>query len=268
MISSGEIQRLAKDQGVRDTQIEKDYVIGWVLKGISAHPYLAERLIFKGGTVLKKVWFEEYRFSEDLDFTVNADHWHAGQLEAGLSELCEWVYEESRIRLTAYPESGTTAQYKCYFRYQGPLGGEKTIKCDISSDEKIYFPPVHKAILNAYSDADRSYQLRVYALEEALAEKLRCLLQRTIPRDVYDVWYLTEQAGIQIEAVGSAFQAKSEYKGLDHMSILRTLEAKEKKYRLSWTTSLRHQIGDLPEFEEVWRGLTRNVKKLVTSLSG
>ena len=244
MIRSGEIQQLARLQGVRDTQIEKDYVIGWILKGISRDPYLAEILIFKGGTVLKKVWFEAY-----------------------LNKLCDWVFEESRIRLTVYPEEGTTAQYKCYFRYQGPLGGEKTVKCDISSDEKIYFKPVQKTILDAYSDADEAYPLQTYSLEEALAEKVRCLLQRSIPRDLYDVWYLTEKAGIDIEEVTFAYRDKAEYKGLAPVSLLRTLEAKEKKYQANWESSLQHQIGELPEFEEVWRSLMRNARRMIALLN-
>ena len=57
--------------GLRDTQIEKDYVIGWVLKGISNNKFLLESLVFKGGTALRKIYFTEYRLSEDLDFTFN-----------------------------------------------------------------------------------------------------------------------------------------------------------------------------------------------------
>ena len=69
MIKAGEIQQNAHQQGVGDTQIEKDYVIGWTLKGISQNEYLRKHLIFKGGTVLRKIWFADYRFSEDIDFT-------------------------------------------------------------------------------------------------------------------------------------------------------------------------------------------------------
>lgn len=55
MIKPGEIQKIANRLGIRDTQIEKDYVIGWVLKGISENRYLKDRLIFKGGTALMKI---------------------------------------------------------------------------------------------------------------------------------------------------------------------------------------------------------------------
>ncbi|MCL2435714.1 MAG: nucleotidyl transferase AbiEii/AbiGii toxin family protein [Lentimicrobiaceae bacterium] len=70
MIKPGEIQQKARKIGVRDQQIEKDYVLSWILFGISKHEQLSKTIVFKGGTVLKKAYFEDYRFSEDLDFTL------------------------------------------------------------------------------------------------------------------------------------------------------------------------------------------------------
>jgi predicted nucleotidyltransferase component of viral defense system len=63
MIKTKEIQQRANKDGVRDTQIEKDYIISWILNGIAQHPSLSQYLVFKGGTVLKKVYFDDYRFS-------------------------------------------------------------------------------------------------------------------------------------------------------------------------------------------------------------
>lgn len=70
MIKPGEIQNKARESGVRDQQIEKDYVLSWILQGISQHEELSKAIVFKGGTVLKKIYFEDYRFSEDLDYTL------------------------------------------------------------------------------------------------------------------------------------------------------------------------------------------------------
>ena len=70
MILPAEIQRKASSAGVRDQQIEKDYVLSWILNGIAHHQTLSHSLVFKGGTVLKKFYFRDYRFSEDLDFTL------------------------------------------------------------------------------------------------------------------------------------------------------------------------------------------------------
>ena|ERR1700736_1125230 len=50
--------------------IEKDYVLGWLLAGIGQDILLRQNWVFKGGTCLRKCYYETYRFSEDLDFTV------------------------------------------------------------------------------------------------------------------------------------------------------------------------------------------------------
>src|SRR5689334_8139908 len=55
-------------RGVPPEVIEKDYLLSYLLAGLSAVPEL-RGLRFKGGTALKKVYFGEYRFSEDLDFS-------------------------------------------------------------------------------------------------------------------------------------------------------------------------------------------------------
>lgn len=55
MIKPGEIQQKANAVGVRDQQIEKDYILSWILFGISKHEHLSKTIVFKGGTVLKKV---------------------------------------------------------------------------------------------------------------------------------------------------------------------------------------------------------------------
>jgi len=49
--------------------IELDYALSWILAGISEHQSLKNNLVFKGGTALKKCYFGDYRFSEDLDFS-------------------------------------------------------------------------------------------------------------------------------------------------------------------------------------------------------
>ena len=70
MIDRAEILRVANTLGLEARVVEKDYVLGWVLHGIARDPLLGESWVFKGGTCLKKCYFETYRFSEDLDFTV------------------------------------------------------------------------------------------------------------------------------------------------------------------------------------------------------
>lgn len=84
VIDRAEILRLANEFGLEPRIVEKDYILGWVLAGIYRDPLLSGTWVFKGGTCLKKCFFETYRFSEDLDFTVT----DATQLDATFLEVC------------------------------------------------------------------------------------------------------------------------------------------------------------------------------------
>ena len=227
---------------------------------------MKEHLIFKGGTVLKKIWFAEYRFSEDMDFTFDGEGWGKEKIELEFESVCHWIYEESRIKVSLKPEEGSAEQYRAYLSYQGPLGGDKDIKLDISKNELIYYAIQERKVLDAYSDSAKDYIIKVYSLKESLAEKLRCVIQRTISRDIYDLWYLTEEAGLDIEDVAFGFSDKSKYKDKDPLSLIETLEKKKTKYKSNWEISLNHQIKDLPEFDGIYRVLLAEAKKLIALL--
>ena len=70
MISREELLDLAADFGLAANVIEKDYALGWMLAALGYHNETRDAWLFKGGTCLKKCFFETYRFSEDLDFTL------------------------------------------------------------------------------------------------------------------------------------------------------------------------------------------------------
>ena len=88
MIPKAMVFALAREELLRNTTIEKDYVLGWMLNGIAQDSQFSG-WIFKGGTCLKKCFFETYRFSEDLDFTVQTTvTLDARTIETGLREVC------------------------------------------------------------------------------------------------------------------------------------------------------------------------------------
>lgn len=100
MIDSREILEAASSFSLLPSIIEKDYVLGWILAGIDAHEQLSETWIFKGGTCLKKCYFETYRFSEDLDFTLrDENHLHEEFLRPVFEEVITWVNESMVRRL-------------------------------------------------------------------------------------------------------------------------------------------------------------------------
>jgi predicted nucleotidyltransferase component of viral defense system len=263
MIRGKEIQQKAREAGVRDQQIEKDYILSWILNGVSLHEQLSKVLVFKGGTVLKKVYFEDYRFSEDLDFTLLDASISSEQIFTWFGEIFERVKEEANIPL----EMVGNAEFEdgginFYIGYVGPLGGQgsnKRVKVDISKSEKLEFEPVMKPVFAGYSDI-KDYDLLCYRLEEVLVEKMRSVMQRMQARDFYDIWYLLEQQGMEIEYYLSEFAGKCAAKNLNPADFPKKLADRLPSYKGRWQSSLSEQIQNLPNFERVEREVLRRLR--------
>ena len=280
MIKPGEIQKKAREAKVRDQQIEKDYILSWILQGIAQHEFLAKSIVFKGGTVLKKVYFENYRFSEDLDFTLLNDAISNEQIFEWFWEIFEYIQEEANIpleiidankyedaRLQNLPteQKGVKGGINFYISYIGPLGGQgnnKKVKIDISRSEKLVFEIVSQGVILSYTDQE-SHQLLCYQLEEVLVEKLRSIMQRMQARDFYDIWYLLEIHRMDISFCINEFKTKCKKKEINPLVFHEKLKQRLPQYKGRWQKSMADQIHDLPEFEQLEREVMRHLKKFV-----
>ncbi len=265
MIKPGEIQNKAREVGVRDQQIEKDYILSWILQGVAQHEQLLALLVFKGGTVLKKVYFDDYRFSEDLDFTLVDDSISNEQIFKSFAEVFEHIRDEANIPLEIIDDNEhEDGGINFYISYIGPLGGggaHKRVKVDISRNEKLAFEPVMQKAKLAYSDQEE-HQLLCYSLEEVLVEKLRCTMQRMEARDFYDIWYLTEMHDMDITLLSHEFREKCNSKGVDSTGFHKNLTKRLPQYKGRWKASIADQINDLPAFDQVEREVLRQLRKL------
>ncbi|MEJ0101082.1 MAG: nucleotidyl transferase AbiEii/AbiGii toxin family protein [Bacteroidota bacterium] len=251
--------------GVRDQQIEKDYVLSWILKGIAQHERLSKSIVFKGGTALKKIYFEDYRFSEDLDFTLFNNKIINEQIFAWFKETFQYARDESNIPFEIIDNNEhEDGGINFYISYVGPLGGQgnnKRVKVDISRSEKLEFEPVMKTVFINYSDVDE-YQLLCYPLEEVLVEKMRSVMQRMQPRDFYDIWYLLEQYGMDAGFYTNEFANKCASKDLNPSDFPKKLVERLPQYKGRWQSSMSEQIKDLPDFWQIEREVQRHFKKL------
>lgn len=265
MIKPGEIQQKARDVGVRDQQIEKDYVLSWILKGIAQHEQLSKAIVFKGGTVLKKIYFEDYRFSEDLDFTLLNNKIVNEQIFDWFKEVFEYVKEEANIPLAIIDNNEhEDGGINFYISYTGPLGGQgnnKRVKVDISRSEQLEYAPVMKDVIVRYSDLE-AHQLLCYPLEEVLVEKMRTVMQRMQARDFYDIWFLLEQNDMDAAFHMKEFEKKCASKNLKHSDFPKKLTERLPQYKGRWKNSMGEQIKDLPDFDQVEREVQRHLKKL------
>jgi predicted nucleotidyltransferase component of viral defense system len=83
------LQEARKRLGIPWEVLERDYILSWILAGVSHVEALRETLIFKGGTALKKCYFGDYRFSEDLDFSGIGNVPTGEAMEAAIQEVCD-----------------------------------------------------------------------------------------------------------------------------------------------------------------------------------
>jgi len=265
MIKPGEIQNKAREVGVRDQQIEKDYILSWILQGIAQHKHLSKTIVFKGGTVLKKVYFEDYRFSEDLDFTLLNIEVSKEQIFEWFAEVFEYIRDEANIPLEIIDNNEhEDGGINFYISYVGPLGGlgaNKKVKVDISRSESLVFDPVLKEAFLGYTDQE-DHKLLCYPLEEVLVEKMRSVMQRMQARDFYDIWYLLEIHEMDIDFYLAEFRTKCESKEIDPSEFHNKLEQRLPQYKGRWQSSMADQIQDLPDFDEVVREVMRHLKKL------
>jgi predicted nucleotidyltransferase component of viral defense system len=260
----------SREFGLTTNVIEKDYVIGWVLAGISNRPELASSWMFKGGTCLKKCYFETYRFSEDLDFTLtNSDHFNVDFLVNAFHEISEWLYEttgieipKDTIRFEIYenPRGGISAEGR--ISYRGPLqrrGDPARIKLDLTIDEVLVLDSTLREVHHPYSDRPADgIHIQCYAFEEVFAEKIRALAERERPRDLYDVVHLYRHDELKPDRalVLSTLKEKCTFKGLS-VPTMKALENRPERAELEseWENMLAHQLSVLPPFEQFWREL-------------
>lgn len=265
MLRGRDIQAIAVRQKVRDTQIEKDYVITWLLRGIAESGVLLKHLVFQGGTVLKKAYFEHYRFSEDLDFTLFPETLTDDEIMTAFIQHFGWVESECGIQLkVGSPERHQSGSLAFYVSFIGPLGGKidgKSVKIDLTRGEKLLFDPTRRDIFKTYSDLpETAFSLNCYPLEEIMVEKLVALMGRTQPRDLYDVWYLLEENAVEFDFLKNEFAEKARHKGHAPENFLPTWNRKTDQFGRLWSQYLAHQIGDLPGFNGVCRALNRHFK--------
>lgn len=260
MIQQTEIREKSSTWEVPPTTVEKDHALGHFLAAVTRH--YNGQLLFKGGTCLRKCYFPEYRFSEDLDFSSVHSTF---QLTAGdLDIICQEAERHSGIRFR--PEEIKSLLHKnirkgdqVMIRFWGayhpkheepsPVDRWHTkIKLEISTDELLSTLPEYKTIYHPYSDKVLTHDpMPCYTLDEVIAEKLRALVQRkyTAPRDFFDLYHLTAQfTDVDWKRINPIFLSKMKHKDLGYSgpdslvnptSIQRALKA--------WNSSIDHQIN-------------------------
>jgi predicted nucleotidyltransferase component of viral defense system len=280
------LQEARKRLGIPWDVLERDYLLSWVLAGIGRVDALRDALVFKGGTALKKCYFGDYRFSEDLDFSAVGDVPTGEAMEEAIREACaaaaQLLDEYAPVEITCEryterdPHPGGQEAFTIRARLPWQRAPQTRVMVETAVDEKVLKPPPVRRVLHEYGEPLEA-EVRVYALEEIVAEKLRAILQhveklqergwsRSRARDYYDLWRVLGSYRDRMDLSGfPAFLREKcavrnvAFTGPDDFFQEPMLAYVEK----TWQQWLGPLVPDLPSFETVIGELRPQIALLV-----
>ncbi len=240
MISRIELGDYAKKLGFILYQAEKDYLQHAFLE--SLYSVSGTEFVFKGGTALQKALGLD-RFSEDLDFTFNAE----GEAVAFVKSAAAKARAFSETVVSKEEKKWNSENFKV--KMKGPLfgGGEKSVQSitiQISLRERVLLKPVATRIVPPYADL-KPYLALAMDSNEILAEKVRAIMTRHKARDLYDLWFLLKKGAT---ADFSLIGKKLDYckKNYSFGEFEEAVLAKQK----NWLPELRILMKSVPDFGE------------------
>lgn len=261
--------RLARAGGRRIVEaiLERDYCLAWFLVGLSRSP-LGARLLFKGGTALKRCYFGDYRFSEDLDFTL-AESIALEDILEGLEAVYAEVEQASGVvfRYARADRGSHKNSHTFYLGYEGPLPAvsAKQVKVDVTIREQLICTPEDRPVLRGYAeyeDLPDDALIRAYSIDEIGVEKLVALTDRARnePRDLYDLWYLSEEGHLDLAMLVPEIERTLAFRGRTREPMTGDLDKKEARYKKLWNVRLGPQMAALPPFDDVFRSVRRTMR--------
>jgi len=211
VIHKSEIEAKSQEFEIHVTNVERDYVFGWLIFGIFSVSNLKEEIFLKGGNALRKGYFANTRYSSDLDFGISGDISQQALLDE-INKVCEFIQEKAQVSFvkennrvqekfsaTDAPIPGLRVyEARVYFKdfYGNPEHITIRVSMDVTRFDRVMLPIQRVKLIHPYSDADQvACEIRCMKLEEIIATKLKCLLQRQHAPDLFDYVYSIKLLG-------------------------------------------------------------------------
>jgi len=242
MILKSELTRIAEMKHLTIKNGEKDYLLELLLYILSDD---RRSLIFKGGTALYK-FYNLNRFSEDLDFDVVGKRFDIDKM---IKKIIRNL-EVTGMQRTIFEKTEFVNEINIRFVVRGPLyDGSKNsmsrVTLNISKRERP-LSHIKRLLITTYPEIP-SFELSVLDVEEIAAEKIRCILTREKPRDIYDLWFLSRKnITVNISLVNKKLKI--------YRLTFNSKEFMEKvnEKRNMWRRDIQDLIiGPLPDFNEI-----------------
>ena len=277
MINRDEIDHKANEFKIIVPNVEKDYVNGWFLAGLYSVSDLKEVFILKGGNCLRKGYFPDMRYTSDLDFSVETAV-NEVLLKNEFNKVCEFVQENTGIifdTASTRVEQGRQIdkkkkvyQARVYFKdfYGKPDKLTLRILLDVTEFDKIYLPVNVRNLIHPYSDMDScTARIKCVQLEEVLATKLKCLLQRRHSADLYDFVYsifINKDVEVNTGQIVSVFLKKTIFETSPGVVKNLLLELPLEVFRGIWHKYLVCPVKSIIDFDIALDNFNKIIERL------
>ncbi len=238
MIAPRELQRRAAELGISIQHVEIDYALSHVLAAIAEDP---GDLVFRGGTALARIYWPDFRISEDLDF-ISAGA--APALEHLLTGSSRRAVESTGLELVLDFGRPRDDRSRSFVRWETPWGSSGELLIDVVTFERAVLEVLERPLLLPYSDLTDTARIPAMDVHEILASKWLMLDDRDEPRDLFDLWWALTREVIAFADIADAHRVM-----YGHPPMLSSIE-RAKRLGGAWEQRLAHQLSDPPPFEE------------------
>ncbi|MFA5763227.1 MAG: nucleotidyl transferase AbiEii/AbiGii toxin family protein [archaeon] len=248
MLTKKEIIDYAKITNNTPHQQEKHYVQSLILSSISD-----EKIIFKGGTYL---WFFHglQRFSEDLDFTAIGE---VKNLDKKVINYLNGFGIFAEIKKKENKNDGFSFRVDV----EGPLFENELSKnfvyVEISKRNDLIKEPLNLILKNTNYLISEKHVMGM-SLEEVAAEKVRAIMTRSKPRDVFDLNFLISEKNVFFNEV--LIQKKLDY--YNEKFSIKEFEVALKNKNKSYLSEMNYLLNSKPsKFENAEKTILNWIKK-------
>jgi len=281
VITKDEIEAKASEFGLHAANIERDDVFGWLLAGIYDASWLKDILVLKGGNCFRKAYFPHTRFSNDLDFSSTCAIQEAS-LAAELNKICDFVQEQTGVVFEKdrnwAREKGNSdkdrriVEARLYFKdfYGNPHTTTISVHLDVTEYDRIFLPVQNRFLVHPYSDsAQCDTTIRCHKLEELLAAKLKCLIQRRHLFDLYDYVYsvfINHDLEVNRTEVLRTFLKKTIFEPSPAVAKGLLLDLPLETFRAVWHKYLVCPAQSLFDFDTALSRFKENIEAMFTGI--
>ena len=188
-----DIKRFSGEKKIPVGIIEKDYVLS-IMLSLLANCNIRDKLIFKGGTAIKKMYFSDARFSIDLDFNFNEI-----SIDSIKREIVDLIQSNAFdavefVKIKNEFESKKKDVYRCMIEYKGPIKHtlNQSVRLDFNSRESLFMNIQEKRLMDMYGSEMMHVTVPTMNLAEIFAEKCKALITRKEQKskDLFDIHFL------------------------------------------------------------------------------